>query len=469
MRRFLVLFSVGFALGTVVAGAVGAGYIGWRLHQRSQRPVWGEVVRPVAGPRPVPAGPTGPLAGTVVYLSAGHGILLHRRHHDGDPISWGTQRGTTNGMIEDYWTANFVADWLAPAIEAAGGTVIALRERDKNPEAYVLDDTDPGFSSFGLTEVVADPLAVGGHALRLAPGGSAAWRFVVPKDGHFYLYGQWSAAEDQDTQAILTVQAGEEVTELVVDQTDHGGHWWPLGDRCLREGTTVVVTLTGSGTEPLSADAIRIGGGTYRILLPWNNVVKEKPVWEVAFPHQLERLGAPEWIETFECGNPVSDMRLRPHWASWAAPVGEDALYLSIHTNAVPRGRAKGLTSFYGFESSPPTEAHPESVRLAHTLDRAVWTAVHAHDKGYEDRGTKPGDYSEISPVHNMLPSALLEMGFHTDADDARRMNTPQFKRDAAQGIVDGLVEWRAGRTPGAGPIRTEASRQRGAPWDVWE
>jgi hypothetical protein len=466
MRRFLVLFVVGFVLGTVVAGSAAAVYVVWRFAPRAHHvaPRGG----PDVGPRPLPPAPEGPLAGLVVYLSAGHGVLLQRQHHDGDPIAWGTQRGTTHGVIEDYWTQGFVTDWLAPSLEDAGATVIALRERDKSPVAYVVDETDPTFAAYGVSEYVDEPLAQGGHAWRLDPGGSADWKVTAPDDGDWYLYARWVEADDQDQQAIYTVTAGDEVREIVVDQTEHGGHWYPLGNFCLRGGTEVEVTLTGSGFDPLSADAIRIGGGTHKELLPWNFAVVSKPNWEVAFPHQLELLGGPPWIEDYECGNPVSDMRLRPHWCNWASPVDEDAMYLSIHTNATPFGRAKGLTSFYGVESTPPTPPDPESVRLAELLEKGVYGSVHAHDPGYETRGVKPGDYSEISPLHNTLPSALLEMAFHTDADDARRLLTSQFKRDAAQGITDAIAQWYHSR-PTDRKRRTEADRARGSAWDLNE
>lgn len=418
------------------------------------------------GPRPVPDGPQGPLAGLVVYLSAGHGLLLHRQNHDGEPISWGTQRSTRYGMVEDAWTAAFVADWLSPALEQAGATVLALRERDRNPVEVVADDGGDGFTAYADEEPVFDDLANGGSATRIANGGSAAWRITVPYDGHWYLYTRWLDDGDQDTHAIYTVASGEEVRTVVVDQTRHGGHWWPLGDDCLPAGAEIEVTLTGSGVGPLSADAVRIGGGTFTVLLPWNDRIRQADYFDVSFTHQLERLGAPAWLGTYSCGNPVSDMRLRPHWASWAGETDPDAVYLSIHTNASPRGRPKGLTAFYGVDSTPPTPADPESVRFASLLDHHVYQSVHRNDKGYLDRGTRPGDYSEVSPVHNTLPAALLEMGFHDNPEEARRLQTNAYRRDAAAGIVAGMVEWRNSRTmPPPLPIAHDPDRT----WSIAE
>jgi N-acetylmuramoyl-L-alanine amidase len=377
-----------------------------------------------------------------VYVSAGHGWLLHRVDHDGEPISWGTQRPRLYGMLEDEWTAAFVRDDLAPALEAAGATVVALRERDRNPTA-VVEEAGADVDTVGVERVVVDDLASGGTALRLHPGGAVTWLLDVPADGQWYAYARWLADDRQDAEAVYTVRLGDEIREVVVDQRTHGGHWWALGDACLPAGSTVEITLTGSGTAPLSADAVRIGGGTALVLLPFSFEIVERPFAEVAMAHQLERLGGPESIGVYECGNVVSDMRLRSHWASWASPEGEDAVFLSIHTNAADGEKARGLTVFYGIDSDPPTPPDPRSVLLAHTVEHALYESVQSRDPGYRRRGVLPGNFSEISPVHNELPATLLEMGFHDDAQDAARLQTQSYRTNAANGIVEGLVEWR--------------------------
>ena len=397
------------------------------------------------GPYPVPEGPSGPLSDLVVYISAGHGYLLHRVHHDGEPFAWGRQRRRRYGMVEDEWTADFVAQHLAPAIEAAGGTVLALRERDPNPISTVSDDAHWSSYAFEAAVRVQDELAYDKSYLRLEPNGSAAWWLQVPEAGHWYLYARWVDHELHDGRAIYTVNVGGDVREVVVDQRAHGGHWWPLGDFCLPEGETVEVALTGSGDGMLSADAIRIGGGTFVIAPEFDYKVREHRMYDVAMPHQIEHLGAPEALATYECGTPVSDARLRPHWASWASPEGENAVYLSIHTNAA-RGRAQGLTVFAGIDRAQNMSAKPESVRLAQLLEQSIYGHVRAHDGRYQNRGTRPGDYSEISPAHNTLPGALLELGFHDHREEAKRLQTERFQKDAAAGIVEALERWNRGQ-----------------------
>lgn len=401
---------------------------------------------PSAGPPAAPpAGPLPPLHGLVVYLSAGHGWLLHRTDHDGLPITWAQQRPLLHGMVEDDWTADFVAHELAPALEAAGATVVALRERDRNPTMVVVDDGDAGWSARGHVARTLRPLALGGDATRLSPHSDATWRLRVPDHGHWYLYARWTADAGADPAAVYTARGGGHATEVVVDQRAHGGHWWPLSNWCLPAGAEVQVTLSGSGAGTLSADAVRLGGGSYHIVPETDFALHTHPMWQVAMPHQLAHLGAPPGMDRYECGNAVSDMRLRSHWASWASPPAEDAVYLSIHTNATPDRSARGLEVYAGVDSDPPTDVDPLSLRLAHALEDRITAAVQAGDPDYATHGVLLGDFSEISPIHNALPSVLLELGFHDDPVDAARLQTSAFQDAAVRGIVAGLTRWHAG------------------------
>lgn len=422
-----LLALAGLAAGIALLGEV------WPDSVESKPP-------PPTGPWPVPETPSGPLSGLVVYLSAGHGYKLHYSYIDGRPLSWGQQRTPRNGMTEDEWTADYVADVLAPALEAAGATVIALRERDRHPFSVVSDDGDESFFALGVDEVVSDPLALGGDQRRLLPHGGAVWWLQAPEDGHYYVYARWASDPTLDERAVFTVVTPGDVQEIVVDQTVHGGHWWPLGDHCLFAGDDVRVFLHGSGGL-VGADAVRLGGGNYTVVGP-DDELYDHPLFDVAFPPQVHHLGAPEGFEDYECGTPISDQRLRPFWASWASPAGEDAVYVSIHTNAARYRGAQGLNVFAGVDHDPPTPAHPGSVRLATHVEREVVAAVRAHDAGYRTQGVKPGNYSEVSPLMNALPGVLIEMGFHTNKEDARRMQTARFQEDATAGIVAALEQW---------------------------
>lgn len=422
-----------------------------------EEPPWEEPMS--AGARTVPD-VDGPLAGMVVYVSAGHGYLLHRRNFDGDPIRWGLQRDAYHGLIEDLYTARFVADVLAPELEAAGAQVVALRERDRHGVAMVVDDQDPidggSFAAEGWRRRVPDALAEGDHASQLEAGGLARWRVTVPEEGHWYLYGRWLDDPRHDAQAVYTVVAGDKVVETVVDQRTHGGHWWKLADLCVPGGTEVEVTLTGSGGGWLSADAVRLGGGSLTWGPPPDYVVRQHAYADVSFAHQHDWLGGPEHLRYYACGTPRSDMRTRPNWVSWASPVGEEAVFLSIHTNG---GRDQGAIVFAGVDSNPVTPPHPGAEALASFVEQRMVASGKEVDPTYRSLGWRHGDYSEVSPVHNRLPGALLELAYHDHPKDAARLKDPVMQRALATGIVEGVVDWRE-----AGGVRAEPPTPRAKP-----
>jgi len=429
-----------FVAAAVVAAAVGTGWVYWPGFGREE--MAREQVRRIldARRRPVPEPEGRPLEGLTVYVSAGHGWLLHREHHDGEPIEWGLQRDEHHGLIEDLYTARFVADELAPALEAAGAKVLTLRERDRNPVAVVVDDLDTAsFATLGEPVEAPSRLAHAGSAVEVPPGGSARWQLEVPYDGHWYLYTRWLADPAHDATAVYTVVAGDHVHEEVVDQRSHGGHWWPLTDACLPGGTVVEVTLSGAGAAWLSADAVRLGGGTFVGAPPTDWTVRQHPMWQMSFQESIHHLGGPQELAVYTCGNPVSDMRLRPHWVSWAHPVGEPAVYLSVHTNG---GGGQGLLVFSGIDSSPPTPARDGSDALAEAVEDEVLASVRAVDPTYRSQGWWPGDYSEISPVHNELPGVLVELAFHDHPRDAARLRSGAFQQAAAEGLVQGVIRW---------------------------
>ena len=435
-----------FLAAAAVAGLGGLAWVYWPGFGREE--MVREKVKLVldARRRPVPEPVSGrPLEGLTVYLSAGHGWLLHRQHHDGDPVSWGLQRDEHHGIIEDIYTARFAADELAPALEAAGATVLTLRERDRNPVSVVVDDLDPAFATLGEGVERASDLAHAGTSVQLPAGGAARWRLEVPYDGHWYLYSRWTADAAQDATAVYSVVAGDLAHEEVVDQRSHGGHWWPLVDACLPGGTVVDVVLSGAGAAPLSADAVRLGGGTYLGAPPTDWTVRQHPNWEMSFQETIDHLGAPHELGVYSCGNPVSDMRLRPHWVRWAHPEGEPAVYLSVHTNG---GGGQGLLVFSGIDNNPRTPSRPGSDELAAAIEEEVLGAVREVDPTYRSKGWWPGDYSEISPVHNDLPAVIVELAFHDHPRDARRLRMPGFQRAAAAGLVAGVARWWAEERP---------------------
>src|SRR5688572_10726540 len=81
-------------------------------------PPGGEFLR--RGPVGAPGSP-GALAGKTIYLSAGHGFVW-------TGAGWRTQRGNTNGIVEDLLTIEAIDQYVVPYLHAMGAYVVTVRE-----------------------------------------------------------------------------------------------------------------------------------------------------------------------------------------------------------------------------------------------------------------------------------------------------------------------------------------------------
>jgi N-acetylmuramoyl-L-alanine amidase len=389
---------------------------------------------PVAGPVVVHE-PTGPLAGMVVYLSAGHGLLVQHDARDKSPaLTW--QRDARYGMREDEWTSDFVIDHLAPTLEAAGATVLTLRERDRAEVGAWVDDDDARFKVKGAAGFEPHPLAWGPGAQHLDEAARATWTLPPMPPGTYRVYARWLAGPDRAPKARYTVTGADGQHVWTVDQRAHGGVWWPIGEVTVTEAVGAVITLDGDGGR-LSADAVRIGGG----LVAPHAKVEHVPLHQVAPIERHASLGGPFDLLWLDHGGEISDVRYRARWASWLSPAPEEAVYLSIHTNA---GRGRGTEVYAGVESNPPLPTPAASAALARALVDSVRTTTRALNPSWIVEPPHRGDFSEISPKWQQLPSALIEVGFHDSPADVKWLLREDFRQAFADGLRDGLVAWRA-------------------------
>jgi N-acetylmuramoyl-L-alanine amidase len=83
------------------------------------------------------------------------------------------------------------------------------------------------------------------------------------------------------------------------------------------------------------------------------------------------------------------------------------------------------------------TEALAESSRLAYALHEQL-----VHRLRAEDRGVKQAPFYVLAGAR--MPAVLLEVGFLSDAAEARRLATPAYQEQVAQAVAEGLAAWRA-------------------------
>lgn len=167
--------------------------------------------------------------------------------------------------------------------------------------------------------------------------------------------------------------------------------------------------------------------------------------WREAARHHLARVAAPEGIWNSrgyslrsDC-NLAKDIRARPLYANFA----KADLMLSLHSNA-GNFLARGTQVFYGtrpFLRAAKPELPAQSQCLAQALAAAIPKAVQLErpDLGWGTASLTGSDqYGENGFA--LMPSVILEVGFHTNAVDGKALQQESFRVAVANGVQQALV-----------------------------
>ncbi|PSN15192.1 N-acetylmuramoyl-L-alanine amidase, partial [filamentous cyanobacterium CCT1] len=103
-------------------------------------------------------------------------------------------------------------------------------------------------------------------------------------------------------------------------------------------------------------------------------------------------------------------------------------LFVSIHANAISLSRpdVNGIETYHASESGR---------RLAAALQASMLAAT-----GMRDRGVKQARFYVLRAT--TMPSALVEVGFVTGAQDAPRLADPAWRETMAQAIANGILQY---------------------------
>ncbi|MCS6915486.1 MAG: N-acetylmuramoyl-L-alanine amidase [Myxococcota bacterium] len=414
-------------------------------------------------------GPWGPggagfLAGKTVYLSPGHGFTSIS-------YGWRTQRGNTHGLVEDLVSAEAVQQYLLRYLRQAGARVVTVREADLNPSMVIVDELDRGaYQELGAGRFTAgppgwgrppgpltgqeNPFALGRSRLLLtAPRADARAVFIpdVPESGEYNVYVAYTSAPSRAPDAHYVVRHPGGEAHFRVDQRRHGGTWILLGRFYFRKGRSAElgsVRLENDSAVPgtaVSIDAVRLGGGTG--LHDRGKGLSRRPRWEECARYHAQFSGAPPSVyDIEELDDRSDDVGTRSRFAAWDHEDGEDAVYLSWHTNAPNPGVG---TSSYVYGPNPPDGSYhftgvPGSdvlMRLVH--DEIVSDLRKGWDPGWRDRGRYTAYFGEVNPRHNPeMPAALIEVAFHDTPSDAQQLRQPGFRRIVARAMYQGIAKF---------------------------
>ncbi|MEA3341638.1 MAG: N-acetylmuramoyl-L-alanine amidase, partial [Chloroflexota bacterium] len=400
-------------------------------------------------PAPGQGQPPGALSGKTVYVSAGHGWQWN------DYVNkWRTQRPVYQGFIEDHNNAEAVNQYLLQYLWNAGAMVWPVRERDLNEAEIIVDNDNPG-SSAGYSETGAWTTVGGtgydGSDYRQADtitGGTpatAVWTATLPSDGEYAVYVWYRPGPtDRAPDARYTIHHAGGETMVVVDQRYHGITWRHIGDYGFRGGEVATITLSNLSSQAgklVVADAVRFGGGVFDDLTGIGTDAPyppDKPWWEVATFYYTQKMGMSE--------PPYGDVTARPIYARWEhAGSGDDAVYVSWHTNGY-NGSARGTETYaHSGESLPRTEG---SITLCHTIHAEIVHDIRAGwDPFWTDRGEKTRNLGELRLLWDenestRIPGALTEIAFHDNPDDADALKEPAFQLLAARAVYQGIVKY---------------------------
>ncbi len=109
-------------------------------------------------------------------------------------------------------------------------------------------------------------------------------------------------------------------------------------------------------------------------------------------------------------------------------------LFVSIHANAISMSRpdVNGIETYY-FQSGD---------QLARTIHGHLLEAT-----GGPDRGVRTARFYVLR--HTRMPAVLLELGFVTGNQDARRLADPQYRERLSQAITRGILQYVRQYCPG--------------------
>jgi len=382
----------------------------------------------------------GGLSNKTVFVSAGHGWQWNSTfstYKTQRPMYPSSPYPSGEGIIEDFNNAESVNQYLLPYLQNAGAEAWTVRERDMNTQMIIVDDSNTGFSTQGAWVNNS-----GGYSgtyrstttVNAAANATATWTFTPPITATYAVYVRFpSAAVTRTVDAHFFVEHAGAIAPITITQARDSNNWRFIGNYPFYGAQPAHISLNNqsatSGVTVL-ADAVRIGGGMADTSAPDTAIISGKPRWEE------QAWTYAKWVGLPNVGT-LNDVIVRPIFSEWEKEAGEDAVYLSWHTNGDSGyTTARGTTSYIYLT---PTQ---NSTLLQSSIHSELVNEIHAGwDNAWPDRGQGRLNLGEVRLLSTM-PGVLLENGFHDNPTDVEAMKDPRFLQLSARAIYHGLVNY---------------------------
>ncbi len=416
----------------------------------------------------------GVLSGKAVYLSQCHGWIWY------DSLGrFSTQRGNVYDTVEDFHNPEAANWYLTAMLENAGAAVFTVKDRGMNTASVVIDNDAPssggsyvesgagfedgpdGWAARDTWSHGEDPFDQGSTRRFPADGGGAvSWVPDVPEDGWTTIYVAWDSDSEnaQDAHYRITHPGG--TIDRWFDQTVHGSTWQYLETLWLPAGQGgLEVQLVADSAQSgrwLSADAVRVGGGMGDV--ERHGELTGRPRWEEGGILATQYNGAPTSVYDPYSDGDGSDPSSRSRWAAWEHPSGEDAVYLSWHTNAAGEPDTARGTSTYTYQGDYGVGVDGSTELASCVNDELVNAYDSLWESGWTDRGVRTGAFGELNPSNNgEMPAILVEAAFHDTYEDVELIKHPRFRHDSARAMARGIIRYFAERDGVAASFPPEA------------
>lgn len=420
------------------------------------------------GLAPVGAQPHGGLSGKIVYTHGGHGITAaHKR--DG---AWTFQRGPSNEMIEDLGNVDQMA-FLVDYLFRAGATVAPLRPVGYQTNEVVLDNDDDGVTFEGDWSDPKDaPVYFGkpGHvpyrqaATSKKETAHARYTPKIPEAGFYPVYAWTSSGGDRATDQLYRVKHAGGITEVTVNHRRVGNGLVYLGTYYFEAGTNGYVDISNRSHSEGSivvADMIRFGNGKGDIsrgpagISKWGRQDESGLYWVKWHADRAQGVAESDYRATDE--DRQAAISFSPRYAAYMNREADgrlqDGVFVSFHSNAGGKGKARGTLGLFNGNNNPKT-ATPNQQLLAKSLakevndDMVALNGTMEHD--WFDRGERVTldrddiEFGEINNlfINNEFDATIIEVAFHDNKEDAELMRTPTVRDAVARATYKGLIKY---------------------------